>query len=377
MKVLEEEVELQKSGGEAVPLSGLAPEVIGLYFSAHWCPPCRHFTPNLAGTYRHLSGAKSLEIVFVSSDRTPEEFSAYFAQMPWLAVPFGERSLARRLALRHGILGIPALILVHGPTGELISKNGRSILERDPEGRGFPWAHSDRERYERQIRASNMVFYFIHGPSSLLILVLGIWHQGNRCDAALAEVMMTTGALVLGASAFNFLKTTRQCKQMMLNQILSETAHARACGSIVGCLVCLWGPLTLCAVVWLEVLVWSTDPTRCDPGDEWKILDTFHLSILAAPRPCRNNTRSKRYSYGRQESCGSDISVCVVSSIAVRPQGCTRRAGASLCGTSSGSAYTCRSRRGGVSVWREISKMPSPARCACGNTRWSRVKGVR
>jgi len=24
--------------------------------------------------------------------------------------------------------------------------------------------------------------------------------------------------------------------------------------------------IPLCAVVWLEVLVWSTDPTRCDPG---------------------------------------------------------------------------------------------------------------
>jgi thiol-disulfide isomerase/thioredoxin len=37
--------------------SGLTPtcrarsDVIGLYFSAHWCPPCRGFTPHLAETY--------------------------------------------------------------------------------------------------------------------------------------------------------------------------------------------------------------------------------------------------------------------------------------------------------------------------------------
>merc|ERR1719189_1069843 len=42
-------------------------EVIGIYFSAHWCPPCRGFTPVLAETYETLAKAgKKFEIVFVS-----------------------------------------------------------------------------------------------------------------------------------------------------------------------------------------------------------------------------------------------------------------------------------------------------------------------
>ena len=41
-------------------------EVIGLYFSAHWCPPCRGFTPQLGKFYDQIKDAKNFEIIFVS-----------------------------------------------------------------------------------------------------------------------------------------------------------------------------------------------------------------------------------------------------------------------------------------------------------------------
>ena len=44
-------------------------KVLGLYFSASWCGPCRSFTPKLSAKYRELTEAgKNFEIIFVSAD---------------------------------------------------------------------------------------------------------------------------------------------------------------------------------------------------------------------------------------------------------------------------------------------------------------------
>ena len=80
----------------AVSVASLLPSggVLGLYFSAHWCPPCRGFTPKLAEWYKTVksgpNGSK-FEIVFVSSDKDEQSFSEYFAEMPWHALPFSDR----------------------------------------------------------------------------------------------------------------------------------------------------------------------------------------------------------------------------------------------------------------------------------------------
>ncbi|CAF4423383.1 unnamed protein product, partial [Rotaria sp. Silwood2] len=58
-------------------------------FSAHWCPPCRAFTPKLAELYKEAqTTSSSFRVVFVSCDRDEESFNAYRAEMPWSAVPF-------------------------------------------------------------------------------------------------------------------------------------------------------------------------------------------------------------------------------------------------------------------------------------------------
>merc|ERR1712124_55295 len=61
-------------------------DAIGIYFSAHWCPPCRGFTPKLAEWYSASLKAKGLEVVFVSSDNDEHSFKEYFKEMPWLAL---------------------------------------------------------------------------------------------------------------------------------------------------------------------------------------------------------------------------------------------------------------------------------------------------
>merc|ERR1719231_1950749 len=77
----------------------LAGKVVGIYFSAHWCPPCRGFTPALAKTYEtYKAKGLNFEIVFASSDRDEKAFGEYFGEMPWLALPFNDRERKEKLS---------------------------------------------------------------------------------------------------------------------------------------------------------------------------------------------------------------------------------------------------------------------------------------
>eukprot|EP00995_Heteronema_vittatum_P009450 NODE_4781_length_553_cov_82.509921_g3494_i0.p1 GENE.NODE_4781_length_553_cov_82.509921_g3494_i0~~NODE_4781_length_553_cov_82.509921_g3494_i0.p1 ORF type:complete len:140 (+),score=28.59 NODE_4781_length_553_cov_82.509921_g3494_i0:43-420(+) len=103
---------------------------IGFYFSAHWCPPCRGFTPKLSEAYKAIKAAHpEFEIIFVTSDRDEASFKEYFASMPFLALPFGDQSIPT-LKKQFNITGIPALVIVDGD-GNLITKDGRNIVHAD------------------------------------------------------------------------------------------------------------------------------------------------------------------------------------------------------------------------------------------------------
>merc|ERR1719230_2314476 len=114
-------------------------KAVALYFSAHWCGPCRGFTPRLAEAYTKDLRAKGLEVVFVSSDRDEGAFESYFGEQPWTALPYGERSLKGKLSSKFKVQGIPTLVILDGETGETITTNGREEVSTDPTGARFPW----------------------------------------------------------------------------------------------------------------------------------------------------------------------------------------------------------------------------------------------
>ena len=69
---------------------------IGIYFSAHWCPPCRTFTPKLAEIYKEAQkDSQSFRMVFVSCDRDENSFNEYRSTMPWPAVPLNSGALLK------------------------------------------------------------------------------------------------------------------------------------------------------------------------------------------------------------------------------------------------------------------------------------------
>ncbi|KAL6064460.1 16 kDa thioredoxion [Balamuthia mandrillaris] len=118
--------ELVNAKKEKVTRDTLHGKKVGVYFSAHWCPPCRGFTPTLVEFYEELkSQGKDFEIVFVSSDRSEQDMFGYMteANMPWLAVPYGDEHVAK-LKQKYGISGIPTLVILN-QDGEIITKDGR------------------------------------------------------------------------------------------------------------------------------------------------------------------------------------------------------------------------------------------------------------
>merc|ERR1719440_1325545 len=113
-----------------------AGKCIGLSFSAHWCPPCRGFTPKLAEFYKE--GLKDkMEIFFVSSDRDQASFDEYFAEMPWQALPYEKRSEKTLFSETFGVSGIPAFVVLNND-GTLITTDGRSKVAQDPKGENLP-----------------------------------------------------------------------------------------------------------------------------------------------------------------------------------------------------------------------------------------------
>ena len=89
-------------------------KLIGLYYSAHWCGPCRKFTPQLVEYYNRVAPAHpEFEIIFVSADRSRFAWETYIQEtkMPWLAIDYDQ--LADMTGVKTlGGDGIPSLLVV-------------------------------------------------------------------------------------------------------------------------------------------------------------------------------------------------------------------------------------------------------------------------
>ncbi len=87
---------------------------VALYYSAHWCGPCRKFTPQLVEFYHRVAAAHpDFEIIFVSSDRARFGWETYIrdAKMPWLAVDYDQ--LAELGGIKDlGGKSIPSLVVL-------------------------------------------------------------------------------------------------------------------------------------------------------------------------------------------------------------------------------------------------------------------------
>ena len=127
--------------GKQVSRNELAGKMVGFYFSAHWCGPCRSFTPNLVD-FRDAN-TKDFEVVFVSKDKSPEAQMDYMknSNMNWYTLTH-RSSEANALYEQFGVRGIPKLIIV-SPDGKTITENGRRDVSSNPNGAIQAWLKSN------------------------------------------------------------------------------------------------------------------------------------------------------------------------------------------------------------------------------------------
>ena len=116
-------------------------KIIGLYFSAGWCPPCRTFSPTLK-EFREQN-KEDFEVVMISADRNLDEQLQYMqsAKMPWPALPAGSYE-ANNLYSIFEVRGIPTLIII-SPNGQVISTNGRNEVIQKKNSAMNEWKNSD------------------------------------------------------------------------------------------------------------------------------------------------------------------------------------------------------------------------------------------
>ncbi|NBV39288.1 MAG: hypothetical protein EBS00_07000 [Verrucomicrobia bacterium] len=120
--------ELIDASGKKVDASTLNGKVVGFYFSAHWCGPCRLFTPELV-KFAKLNKDR-FAVVFISCDRPDEKAMFDYMKemkMPWAALPY-QSEAGTKISQENDVKQIPTL-LIYDSSGNLVTKNGRDLGE--------------------------------------------------------------------------------------------------------------------------------------------------------------------------------------------------------------------------------------------------------
>merc|ERR1712216_753450 len=107
--------------------------LVGIYFSAHWCGPCRGFTPQLVTFKKMLEEEEvNFPIIFATSDKDDASFQEYFKTMTGFnAFPHGDERIAA-LNKKYAVSGIPWLVVLDAQ-GNLVLNEADTEVGQGPE----------------------------------------------------------------------------------------------------------------------------------------------------------------------------------------------------------------------------------------------------
>lgn len=100
-----------------------------LYFGGKWDPACRRFNRLLSDFYHRVNKEnKEIEVVFVSSDNSLEDFEDNKKDMPWLSVSYQSTETIEKLRSLYGVQGVPSVVIVDDD-GKVLSREAEADIE--------------------------------------------------------------------------------------------------------------------------------------------------------------------------------------------------------------------------------------------------------
>mmetsp|Transcript_19220 Transcript_19220/g.26601 ORF Transcript_19220/g.26601 Transcript_19220/m.26601 type:complete len:190 (-) Transcript_19220:194-763(-) len=116
---------LQDEEGQPVNLASLQGKLVGFYFSAGWCPPCRSFSPQLS--FFAKQHHQHFQVIFVSSDRSQAEMEDFTRGKGFLRVRW-DSSVGGQLVQYLGVSMLPTLVVCNADTGHVVTHWGRFAM---------------------------------------------------------------------------------------------------------------------------------------------------------------------------------------------------------------------------------------------------------
>lgn len=127
------------------PFLAKSPPLLGIFFSASWCPDCTPVTLVLNDLFVNdqpqEEEKKVFELVYVSSDRDAEQMKKYVPSPKWGVVPFehvderadlkrhfgacaGKETAGLGMKAEDRKSGLPTLIVLDSKTGNILTRDG-------------------------------------------------------------------------------------------------------------------------------------------------------------------------------------------------------------------------------------------------------------
>ena len=131
-----------------VPVSELVGKTVGLYFDHWYRKDCIEFTSTLVYVYNKLKQrGEKFEAVLISSNYTHEDFKQAFNAMPWLALPYNDKSCGKLIDYFELEYYRPRLVIL-GPDGKTLIHNAVALIEEHGID-AYPFTHERLDELEK------------------------------------------------------------------------------------------------------------------------------------------------------------------------------------------------------------------------------------